>query len=431
MHCKVRLMKSVQRQVESVVRSTSTRRGSLAIAAVCSLLFAAPGAAVAASSRTIAIGAIGIASATTGRAIFNGARMAVDEINKEGGVDGKRMKLYTYNDQGSAAVAVRAFQKAVEQDHVVAVVGPWISEVALALEPWAARLKTPMIVTGAWATALNKPIRNDYARFKYIFRDTFNSEMGAKQVCDITNDLFVKTGKVERAAIVSENYDWTKPYDAELLKCLPKSGVKVVSHIRFSQGTNDFTPIWDKVEAKKPNIIVVGLAHKGVKPIVQWHQLEIPQVIVGWDAPATAGNFWKTTDGAAQGVITGDVANPRTAITSKTIPFADAYRKRFGRIPSHTAYSTYDAVHILKNAIERAKSTQADKLVNALEKTDYVGTQGREVFQGRGSKFVHGLKYGKGYFRGIAVQWQHGKEVVVWPHKVATGNALTSVKFKH
>ena len=69
--------------------------------------------------------------------------MAADDINAHGGVNGRKIEVITYDDHSSAADAVRAFQRAVSQDKVVAVIGSYISEVALAIEPWSARLHMP------------------------------------------------------------------------------------------------------------------------------------------------------------------------------------------------------------------------------------------------------------------------------------------------
>jgi branched-chain amino acid transport system substrate-binding protein len=59
-------------------------------------------------------------------------------------------------------------------------------------------------------------------------------------------------------------------------------------------------------------------------------------------------------------------------------------------------------------------------MVDALEKTDYVGTIGRWQFYGKNDQFTHALKYGEGYITGINLQWQNGKQVAIWPKSVAT-----------
>ncbi|HYW76821.1 MAG TPA: ABC transporter substrate-binding protein [Gammaproteobacteria bacterium] len=409
--------------------SLFARRAALAAAGVGVVL--AGSVALARAAEPVRIGVIAPTSAIDGRSIMQGAEMAADEINAAGGVDGRPIKLYKYDDHASAADGVRAFQRATKQNHAVAVIGNFTSEVALATEPWAARLKEPYIVTGASTTKINERIRNDYAHYKYVFRDTLNSVVVGKIVCGYAKDILVKDLGYKTAAIMSENADWTKPLDKEYQKCLPKAGLKVVDHIRFDPNTNDFSPIFSRIERAKPDVIITGIAHVGVKPTVQWHQNQIPMMFAGWSSQAGASSFWKSTNGAAEDTITGNVASGGAALTPKTIPFIKKYEKRFGESPAYNAYSTYDALYILKNAIERAHSTKPDALVKALEKTDYVGVQGREQFYARHARFAHGLRYGPGYLTGVAIQWQAGKQVVIWPKKAANGQVQVPDFVKH
>ena len=71
--------------------------------------------------------------------------------------------------------------------------------------------------------------------------------------------------------------------------------------------------------------------------------------------------------------------------------------------------------------MKRAGSTDADKMVEALEKTDWEGTIGRIQFYGKDDPFTHSIKYGKGLITGLMLQWQDGKQVSVWPKEVAKG----------
>jgi branched-chain amino acid transport system substrate-binding protein len=115
-------------------------------------------------------------------------------------------------------------------------------------------------------------------------------------------------------------------------------------------------------------------------------------------------------------VITDTAAAPDVALTPVTIPFAEAYMKKFAVTPAYDGYAAYDMVHVIAEAIERAGgSTDPDKLVMALEATDHVGTMGRIQFYGRDNQFTHALKYGPGLVTTIAIQWQSGKQVCVWP----------------
>ena len=119
-----------------------------------------------AAESTIKIGVIGEDAAVAGTSITKAAQLAADEINAKGGIKGHKVQVITYDDHSSAADAVRAFQRAVNQDKVDAVIGSYISEVALAIEPWSARLKKVFITPGAASTDISKHVHDDYAHYK-------------------------------------------------------------------------------------------------------------------------------------------------------------------------------------------------------------------------------------------------------------------------
>ncbi len=174
---------------------------------------------------------------------------------------------------------------------------------------------------------------------------------------------------MKSAVVMSEDAAWTTPLDAEYLKCLPQIGLKVLDHIRFSPDTTDFTPIFNKIEGEKPDVIITGISHVGVQPTVQWKQQEVPIPMFGVSSQATNSSFWNDTNGATEGVLYQGVSGPDVAVTPKTLPFVAAFKKRFGNNPSYCGYTAYDEVYYLADAIKRAGSTDSDKLVDALEKT--------------------------------------------------------------
>ncbi|HYW92556.1 MAG TPA: ABC transporter substrate-binding protein [Gammaproteobacteria bacterium] len=402
------------------IRAIPRTLAALAVVTASLLALSAPAQA----AGTIRVGVIAPKAMINGRAIFQGAQLAAKEINAAGGINGKMIKLYEYDDHASATEGVRDFQRAAQRDHAIAVLGNFTSEVAMAVQPWSGRLKEPYIITGAATTKIPQRTAAHYDEYKYVFRVNLNSAFLAKSVCAASHDILVKQLHYKTAVEMSEDAAWTKPLDAEYLKCLPKAGLKVLDHIRFDPDTTDFSPIFSRIAQSKPDVIITGIAHVGVKPTVQWHQKRVPALLAGWSSQAGTTSFWDDTNGATNGVITGNLGATNAAITPKTKPFAKAYQEAFNESPAYDAYTTYDAMYILKAAIERANSTNNDKLVEALEKTDHIGTIGREVFYQRGSKYVHDLKYGKDYVPGVAIQWQNGKQVILWPEKAATGKVM-------
>ena len=371
------------------------------------------------AAEPIKIGVIAEAQAIAGASIPQAAQMAADEINAKGGVDGRKIEIVTYDNHSSSADSVRAFQRAVNEDKVNIVIASYISEVVLALEPWASRLKTPFITPGAASNEISKSVHADYEKNKYTFHGYLTSAALALSVCDAAKDLLVDEKHMKTAVIMSEDAAWTKPLDVGYEECLPKIGLKVLDHIRFSPDTTDFTPIFNKIEAAKPDVIITGISHVGVQPTVQWTNQQVPIPMLGISSQATNSTFGKDTNDAANGVLYQGVSGPGVAVTSKSIPFAEGFKTKFGNYPSYAGYTTYDEVYYIADAVKRAGSTDADKLVDALEKTDWEGTIGRTQFYGKDDPFTHSIKYGKDTITGLMLQWQDGQQVAVWPKAVA------------
>ena len=391
--------------------------------ALCGVGLAAVGlsSALADDKPPIKIGVIAEAQAVAGSSIPSAAQLAADEINAAGGVDGRKVEIVSYDNHSSSAESVRAFQRAVSEDHVNAVIASYVSEVVLALEPWAGRLKTVVITPGAASDVITANIAKDYEHNKYTFHGYLTSGALSGLVCDSAKDLLVDGLHMKSAVVMVEDAAWTTPLEAGYLQCLPKIGLQVLDHIRFSPDTTDFTPIFNKIEALKPDVIITGISHVGVQPTVQWKSQQVPLPMMGIASQATNSTFWKDTNAAADGVLYQGVSGPGVAVTPKTLPFVEAFQKKYGNFPSYCGYTAYDEVYMITDAIKRAGSDDGDKVVEAMEKTDYVSTIGRIQFLPNGDPHVHGLKTGAGLITGLFLQWQDGKQVNLWPADLSNG----------
>ena len=285
---------------------------------------------------------------------------------------------------------------------------------------WSEPSHMPTITPGAASNDISKHVHDDYEHYKYMFHGWLTSAFIAQAICDASHDNLVEKLRMKTAVVMSEDAAWTTPLDAEYLNCLPKAGLKVVDHIRFSPDTTDFTPIFNKIEGEKPDVIVTGISHVGVQPTVQWKQQEVPIPMIGVASQATNSSFWNDTNGATEGVLYQAVSGPGVAVTPKTLPFVAAFNKRFGNNPSYCGYTAYDEVYYIADAIKRG-GTDPDKLVDALEKTKYVGTIGTVEFKGKDTANPHALKIGGTTIPGLMLQWQDGKQINLWPANVANG----------
>src|SRR6201997_2822142 len=158
-----------------------------ALIATFAVAFAAT--ADAQSKDPIKIGVIAESQAVAGSSIPQAAQLAADEINAAGGVDGHKIQIVSYDDHSTAPEAVRAFQRAVNEDHVNAVIASYISEVVLALEPWTGRLKTVTVTPGAASDVITQNIAKDYDHLKYLFHGYLTSTSIADLVCAAAKDL--------------------------------------------------------------------------------------------------------------------------------------------------------------------------------------------------------------------------------------------------
>jgi branched-chain amino acid transport system substrate-binding protein len=168
--------KTVQQQI------SIANPGVIPLVASLAFCFVAP--AQAQSGDPIKIGVIAEVQSIAGAATPGGAQIAADEINAKGGVLGRKIQIVSYDNKSSSADSVRAFQRAVSEDKVSAVIASYISEVVLALEHWAARLKVPLITPGAASNEITKPIHKDYEKHKYTFHGDLTSAAQAQLVCD-------------------------------------------------------------------------------------------------------------------------------------------------------------------------------------------------------------------------------------------------------
>src|ERR1700754_3346153 len=211
-----------------------SHRNSWSLPALLAATALGLGTPAALAADPIKIGVIAEAQAIAGASIPQAAQLAADEINAKGGVDGRKIEIVTYDNHSSSADSVRAFQRAVNEDKVNAVIASYISEVVLALEPWASRLKTPFVTPGAASNEISKSVHADYEKNKYTFHGYLTSAALAMSVCDGAKDLLVDKMHMKTAVIMSEDAAWTKPLDVGYEECLPKIGLKGLHDNRVS-----------------------------------------------------------------------------------------------------------------------------------------------------------------------------------------------------
>ena len=352
-----------------------------------------------------------------GEGLINAAKMAAKEINDSGGIDGKKVELIFANTEYKPALGASGYKKLVLSDKVVMVFGTASSGVSMGVLDQMARYKVPFISTGAASLRLSDKVKENYDKYKYWFRVMHNTDNIANSVADwVVNDLH-KIKNIKKVAIMSENALWTQGVIPVCKKRMKDAGIDLVAEELFDLDTKDFKPILTKIKNSGAELVLDFSSHvDGAIYVKQWADLQGP-ILGGLNASATSSRFWKDTMGKAVSISCLIQGSYRVALTPKTIQWYDNYVKAYEVSPDYTSGYTYDAVYIIKEAIERAKNTKPDDLVKALEKTDYVGAAARWVFEKE-----HQSKFGPGYRVMGMTQWQkEGERKVIWPQELKTG----------
>ena len=370
----------------------------------------------------IKVAVLGPMAFTQGEGHWNGATMAADEINAAGGVkvgkDMRPIKLIKVdtNEFLSIPDATNAAEMAVSRHHADFLLGGFRTEAVLVMQDIVMDAKKIFIGCGAAHPELCTRVTKDYDRYKYWFRLTpINSNYLGKVdfiLLGTVGAIMKKTLGLEKVkvAVVAEKAAWADGIVSAAEKMLPeKMGMEIVGTWRPSPVAKDCTAELSAIQRAGAHIVFTTFSSSvGVTFAKQWGELKVPAPLVGINVEAQKSGFWDATGGKGDYSLTINTY-ARVKMTDKTIPFYDKYMSLYKEAPNYTA-GTYDAVYIIKDAIEKAGTIDSTKLVPFVEKTDLVATSGRVVFDK-----THDVTWGPGYETSVGTQWQEGKVACVWP----------------
>jgi branched-chain amino acid transport system substrate-binding protein len=382
------------------------------------------------AAETIKIGIIGPMKFVQGEGMWNGAEMAADEINAQGGmkVGDKQMKIELIradsNEFKSIPDAAKAMEKLILHDKVDFTIGGFRSEAALAMQDVAMDHKKLFFGVGASHPELCLRVAKDYNRYKYFFRRTpFNSNAEVRillaQVRSVATALKAKLPIDHlNIAIIAEKALWNVEIVKEAESTLSKMGMPVVGVWRPSFTATDLTVELTAIQNQHAQIILTFISGPaGIALARQAGEMKIPAVQVGINVEAVKDRFPEATQGKCDYVMALSTYCRGVEQNELTAPFVDNYYKRFGAVPPYTA-DTYTVIkYELTNAIAKAGSLKSDALIPILEAENLKVPSGWARYardeQGRP---LHDCVYGPGIFTGLGIQWQNGKMVAVWPH---------------
>ena len=354
-----------------------------------------------------------------GRDAIDSMQLAVDEINARAGLLGRKVELVIADELAEPRAGIDAIRKLTAQDKVDVLIGGHTSAVTMMQLPHISRARTVYMGVGAASPAITERVRQDYDMFKYVFRvSPINAAHQARALADFVSGFVLTELAVRRLAIVGEDSKWVGDLVPLLRKAVTEAGADVSLTELVDTDTQDFSPLLARLVDSGAQFLVVILAQAASDVLVQqWYDARVPVPMGGIDLKGMDPDFFARVGGKAVSQITG-MLSVRSALTARSVIYYDAFARRTGRsTPVYTGPGAYDAVHVWAEAVRRAKTTEAEAVIRELERTDYLGVQGRIRFDD-----AHDVKAGQGLVSFVFAQWQdNGERVIVWPKELRTG----------
>jgi len=335
----------------------------------------------------------------------NSFLLALDEINKAGGINGKKIKLLIEDDTSKPDVGRSAIEKLISQDKVIVVGGGYSSSVTFGMCAVAQQHKVPFLVNTGSADKITEQGWN------YIFRLN-------PPVSEYPKGLvgFLKAvAKPKTVAILYENSLFGQSGSKKFAKLAKKMGMKVLMKEGYEAGAVDFKPLLVKVKGANPDMVyMISYVMDAALLMRQSKELNFnPKLFVGGAAGFTLPEFVKNAGDAAQYVFSATLWVPQVPYPGAKEYF-DAYVKKYGHATEYHGAEAYAALHVIADALKRAKSLTPKDVRDALASTDMMTAFGPVKF------ISYGKKTQQNSLPTYLVQWINGKLETVWPTKVAT-----------
>jgi len=370
-----------------------------------------------------------------GRDGWMAVQMAVDEINARGGVQVgstkhqlKAFSIDTREHEPGIPVhdALTAMEKLIleRKPHAI-VLGNFRSEVLLSAMDLISKYKLPYICSIAMSPLMQKKVADEYDKYKYVFRNCLNAPYLAMYLGGVMGFIKKEFG-FNKSYLITQDVLWAKGTGGGLEKWYKENGWEVAAFDTYATGASDFSPSMIKVRAQKAQVIVpiFDMPQSGIL-LKQARAMQIPAILAGFISPVTTENAWQVFEGEVEGMINMiyEIGPIPVKAVPKSMTFNENFGKKWGeearkRLSGHGPGPSYDAVYIIANAFEQAKTVEPDAVVKAIEQTDMQGVVGRIRFS-KDHQVVYGFDP-KETALGVGFQWKKpGVRVPIFPEVVA------------
>jgi len=332
------------------------------MAALCTLMFAT----VVSAAAPIKIGAL---FAVTGPAAFlgeperNSAKMVVEEINAAGGIKGRKLELVTYDTAGDPTKAQQVATKLIKDDKVFAIIGPSTTGESMAVIPVAEREQIPLISCSA-GIKITEPLK------KWIFKTAQNDTLAVGRIFEQ-----LQKQKLNKVSILTVSDGFGSSGREQLKIQAAKYGISIVSDDTYGPKDTDMTSQLTKIRGIKPEAVICWGTNPGPAVIAKNAKqlgLKIPLYM---SHGVSSKKFIDLAGDAAEGirlpsgkVLVADVLPNSDPQKKSLLAFVKDYQNHYKTEGDHFGGHAWDAVMLLKGAIERGGDTPAG-IRDQLEKT--------------------------------------------------------------
>lgn len=307
--------------------------------------------------------------AAYGSAEKEGIDLAVETINNDGGIDGKKIKLVSKDNKSDNNEAATIATNLTTNDKVVAMVGPATSGAVKSAIPNATKAQVPVVTPSGTDDAIT--LQNGKVQ-EYVFRSCFQDSFQGKILAKYADDNL----KADKAVILGDN---SSDYAKGLTKAFKSEYKgKIVQEENFAEGDKDFQAVLTKIKDKDFNVLYIpGYYTEAGLIIKQAREMGIDVPILGADG--FADEKLVQTAGAANvsNVFYTGHFSVKAPANDKVEPFVEAFKKKYDKEPSSFAALAYDAVYMVKAAIEEGKAEDSVAITKALASLkDFEGVTG-------------------------------------------------------